>query len=110
MDMNINGDATVGSKEVFSLFYANAVGIGVFQRPGSNAIAISDGVRARMAELKKGLSGFQEEFRSVTREAERSMAIDMHDTAPAERSRPVARPAAPETAADDFAAPKFDLE
>jgi len=30
-----------------------AVGIGVFQRPGSNAIAISDSVRARMAELKK---------------------------------------------------------
>jgi multidrug efflux pump len=31
-----------------------AVGIGVFQRPGSNAIAISDAVRAKMAELKKG--------------------------------------------------------
>ncbi len=30
-----------------------AVGIGVFQRPGSNAIAISDAVRAKMAELKK---------------------------------------------------------
>ena len=31
-----------------------AVGIGVFQRPGSNAIGISDAVRAKMAELKKG--------------------------------------------------------
>ncbi|MFP6847212.1 MAG: efflux RND transporter permease subunit [Pseudomonas sp.] len=30
-----------------------AVAIPVFQRPGSNAIAISDAVRARMAELKK---------------------------------------------------------
>jgi multidrug efflux pump len=30
-----------------------AVGIGVFQRPGSNAIAISDAVRAKMAELKQ---------------------------------------------------------
>ncbi len=30
-----------------------AVGIGIFQRPGSNAIAISDAVRAKMAELKK---------------------------------------------------------
>ncbi|WP_339490779.1 efflux RND transporter permease subunit [Pseudomonas sp. EL_65y_Pfl2_R95] len=30
-----------------------AVAIPVFQRPGSNAIAISDSVRARMAELKK---------------------------------------------------------
>jgi multidrug efflux pump len=31
-----------------------AVAIPVFQRPGSNAIAISDAVRAKMAELKKG--------------------------------------------------------
>ncbi|HEY0178990.1 MAG TPA: efflux RND transporter permease subunit, partial [Dokdonella sp.] len=30
-----------------------AVAIPIFQRPGSNAIAISDAVRARMAELKK---------------------------------------------------------
>ncbi|HEX6832865.1 MAG TPA: efflux RND transporter permease subunit, partial [Rudaea sp.] len=30
-----------------------AVALPVFQRPGSNAIAISDGVRAKMAELKK---------------------------------------------------------
>ncbi|WP_165665484.1 efflux RND transporter permease subunit [Metapseudomonas otitidis] len=31
-----------------------AVAIPVFQRPGSNAIAISDAVRARMADLKQG--------------------------------------------------------
>jgi multidrug efflux pump len=31
-----------------------AVAIPVFQRPGSNAIAISDAVRAKMADLKKG--------------------------------------------------------
>src|SRR4029078_854680 len=30
-----------------------AVAIPIFQRPGSNAIAISDAVRARMVELKK---------------------------------------------------------
>ena len=30
-----------------------AVGVGIFQRPGSNAIAISDAVRAKMAELSK---------------------------------------------------------
>lgn len=77
---------------------------------GKNLPSVARNMGKSMAELKKGLSGFQEEFRSVTREAERSMAIDMHDTAPAERSRPVARPAAPAAAADDFAAPKFDLE
>src|SRR6266581_3187077 len=32
-----------------------AVAIGVFQAPGSNAIAISDNVRATMAELKKNM-------------------------------------------------------
>ncbi|HEX5123758.1 MAG TPA: multidrug efflux RND transporter permease subunit [Rhodanobacteraceae bacterium] len=31
-----------------------AVAIPIFQRPGSNAIGISDAVRAKMAELKKG--------------------------------------------------------
>src|ERR1700675_1882922 len=31
-----------------------AVAIPIFQRPGSNAIAVSDAVRAKMAELKKG--------------------------------------------------------
>ena len=31
-----------------------AVAIPIFQRPGSNAIAISDAVRAKMVELKKG--------------------------------------------------------
>ena len=33
----------------------SAVAIGVFQAPGSNAIAISDNVRATMAELKKNM-------------------------------------------------------
>jgi sec-independent protein translocase protein TatA len=75
---------------------------------GKNLPSVARNMGKSMAELKKGLSGFQEEFRAVTREAERSMTVDMHDTAPAERSRPAPRPAA--SAADDFAAPKFDLE
>ena len=32
-----------------------AVGIGIFQAPGSNALAISDRVRETMAELKKSM-------------------------------------------------------
>ncbi|GAE49306.1 RND superfamily protein MexF [Xanthomonas arboricola pv. pruni str. MAFF 311562] len=31
----------------------NAVGMGVFQSPGANAIELSDAVRAKMAELEK---------------------------------------------------------
>jgi len=77
---------------------------------GKNLPSVARNMGKSMAELKKGLSGFQEEFRSVTREAERSMSIDMHDSPPAERSRPAARPATPVSSADDFAAPKFDLE
>lgn len=79
---------------------------------GKNLPSVARNMGKSMAELKKGLSGFQEEFRSVTREAERSMSIDMHDTAAPERNRSVPRAAAstPAAAADDFAAPKFDLE
>ena len=75
---------------------------------GKNLPSVARNMGKSMAELKKGLSGFQEEFRAVTREAERSMTVDMHETAPAERSRPAPKPAS--SAADDFAAPKFDLE
>ena len=51
---------------------------------GKNLPSVARNMGKSMAELKKGLSGFQEEFRAVTREAERSMTVDMHDTAPAE--------------------------
>src|SRR4029078_11957504 len=31
----------------------NAVALGIFQRPGSNALATADGIKAKMEELKK---------------------------------------------------------
>jgi len=46
----------MGAKEYSTNSYLNgkvAVGIAVFQRPGSNALATSDAILARMAELKK---------------------------------------------------------
>ncbi|WKE64080.1 efflux RND transporter permease subunit [Gallaecimonas kandeliae] len=51
----------IGRVELGADFYAlrslldnkQAVALPIFQRPGSNAIAISDAVRAKMAELKK---------------------------------------------------------
>jgi hydrophobe/amphiphile efflux-1 (HAE1) family protein len=32
----------------------NAVALGIFQRPGSNALATADGIKAKMEELKRG--------------------------------------------------------
>ncbi|MBN7821264.1 efflux RND transporter permease subunit [Bowmanella yangjiangensis] len=60
-DGQISRIRDVGRVELGSSFYAlrsllnnqPAVAIGVFQAPGSNAIQISDDVRASMAELKK---------------------------------------------------------
>ncbi|GGO67376.1 efflux RND transporter permease subunit [Bowmanella pacifica] len=60
-DGQISRIRDVGRVELGSSFYAlrsllnnqPAVAIGVFQAPGSNAIQISDDVRATMAELKK---------------------------------------------------------
>lgn len=81
---------------------------------GKNLPSVARNMGKSMAELKKGLSGFQEEFRTVTREAERAVSMDSHDSSSADRNRPATRPSAPAPApapaADDFAAPKFDLE
>lgn len=60
-DGQISRIRDIGRVELGSSFYAlrslldnqPAVAIGVFQAPGSNAIQISDDVRATMAELKK---------------------------------------------------------
>ena len=44
----------------------SAVAIGIFQAPGSNALAISDNVRATMAELQEEHAGGRRLFRSST--------------------------------------------
>jgi hypothetical protein len=51
-----------------------------------------------MAELKKGVSGFQDEFRNATREAERSVAYSAPAASPARK--PSAEPARPTSAAE----------
>lgn len=82
---------------------------------GKNLPGVARNLGKSMAELKKGLSGFQEEFRNATREAERSVAY----SPPAPVSRipapdPPARTAAPAAAqsgsTDDFTAPRFELD
>lgn len=72
-----------------------------------------------LAQLKKGMAGFQDEFRSVTREAERASGINSAreswsspDPTPTPVNEPSERPE-PVSSTDseeDFTAPKFDLE
>lgn len=80
---------------------------------GKNLPGVARNLGKSMAELKKGLSGFQEEFRNATREAERSVAYST--PAPAPRALPQDAPRARSAAdsagnPDDFTAPRFELD
>lgn len=80
---------------------------------GKNLPGVARNLGKSMAELKKGLSGFQEEFRNATREAERSVAYSA--PAPAPRALPQEPPRTRSTAdsagsPDDFTAPRFELD
>ena len=96
----------VGSTEML------IVGIIALLLFGRNLPNVAKNMGKSLAELKKGLSGFQDEFRNVTREAERSVNY------PSSASSGVAKPAAQErpkvtsevAASDDFSAPRFDLD
>jgi sec-independent protein translocase protein TatA len=82
---------------------------------GKNLPGVARNLGKSMAELKKGLSGFQDEFRNATREAERSVAYSAPAATPpvrkpaAETPR-TASPADPATGSDDFTAPRFELD
>ena len=96
----------VGSTEML------IVGIIALLLFGRNLPNVAKNMGKSLAELKKGLSGFQDEFRNVTREAERSVNY------PSSASSGAAKPAAQErpkvtsevAASDDFSAPRFDLD
>ncbi|MFM7058020.1 MAG: twin-arginine translocase TatA/TatE family subunit [Planctomycetota bacterium] len=82
---------------------------------GKNLPGVARNLGKSMAELKKGLSGFQEEFRNATREVERSVAYS--PPAPSLTPRtPVPDPPRPASTvdqtsgADDFTAPRFELD
>lgn len=60
------------------------------------------------SEFKKGMSGFQDEIRNASREADRSVSYSGSSTSSAE-NRPA--PAEKQLQADDeFAAPRFDAD
>ena len=79
---------------------------------GKNLPGVARNLGRSMAELKKGLSGFQDEFRNASREAERAMAY----SAPSPPQKTVAESARPAPAPaqmasnDDFTAPRFELD
>ncbi|MEI7699683.1 MAG: twin-arginine translocase TatA/TatE family subunit [Planctomycetia bacterium] len=96
----------VGSTEML------IVGIIALLLFGKNLPNVAKNMGKSLAELKKGLSGFQDEFRNVTREAERAVNYSPTPSTtpakPAVQERPKVAPEA--TTTDEFTAPKFDLD
>lgn len=87
---------------------------------GKNLPSVARNLGKSMAELKKGVSGFQDEFRNATREAERSVVYSAPAASPPAASPPARKPSAEparsasagETAggSEDFTAPRFELD
>lgn len=96
----------VGSTEML------IVGIIALLLFGRNLPNVAKNMGKSLAELKKGLSGFQDEFRNVTREAERtvnySSSASSGGVKPAAQERP--KVTTEVAASDDFSAPRFDLD
>jgi len=61
------------------------------------------------SEFKRGVSGFQDEIRHASTEADRTASVDYK---PSEKpaSRPVTPDGATDDAEDDFTAPRFDID
>jgi sec-independent protein translocase protein TatA len=75
---------------------------------GKNLPNVARNLGKSFAEFKKGISGFQDEIRNASRDAERNMTY----TPPTPRATDENRPKATVDATaseDDFAAPRFDI-
>ena len=75
---------------------------------GKNLPNVARNAGKRFAEFKKGISGFQEEFHKVSRDAEKTITYTPSSTKSTGEDRP--KPTEEETSNDDdFSAPKFDV-
>ena len=75
---------------------------------GKNLPNVARNAGKSFAEFKKGISGFQEEFHKVSRDAEKTITYTPSTSKSTSDDRP--KPTQEETSNDDdFSAPKFDL-
>ncbi len=75
---------------------------------GKNLPTVAKNLGKSFSEFKKGVSGFQEEIRSASREVEKTVSYTPSSTKSTSVDRP--KVAVSETTSDDdFTAPKFDI-
>jgi len=75
---------------------------------GKNLPNVARNLGKSFAEFKKGISGFQEEIRNASRDAERNMTYTPPSTRATDENRPKATVDAT-VSEDDFSAPRFDI-
>ncbi len=75
---------------------------------GKNLPTVAKNLGKSFAEFKKGVSGFQDEIRSASREVEKTVTYTPPSTKSTDEDRPKVT-VSDASADDDFTAPRFDV-
>ncbi len=76
---------------------------------GKNLPSVAKNLGKSFGEFKKGVSGFQEEIRSASREVEKTVTYTPPTTKTTVEERPKVTVSEATSSEDEFAAPRFDV-